>query len=124
LGSTYARLRAETLRDMGRHAQARPRRSTWRPTIVESQEHVDADAPEGKAKGARTRRKASAKASMEAGGKRSLNLRIDEDSYRRLSIHALMKGKTMSDLVMEFAQGHLREFSMPHRLGARTEQGE
>lgn len=87
---------------------------------MDAKEQGDVDATEGKAKGGRTRRKASAKASIEAGGKRSLNLRIDEDSYRRLSIHALMKNKTMSDLVMEFAQGHLREFSV-HRH-ARTEQ--
>jgi hypothetical protein len=91
---------------------------------MEAKEQGDVDAPEGKARGVRTRRKASAKASIEAGGKRSLNLRIDEDSYRRLSIHALMRNKTMSELVMDFARDHLREFSMPHRLGGRTEQGE
>jgi hypothetical protein len=88
---------------------------------METKEQGDVNAPEGKGKGARTRRKASAKAPTE-NGKRSLNLRIDEDSYRRLSIHALMKNATISELVMGFAQDHLREFSMPHRLGARTEQ--
>ncbi|MGE5755410.1 MAG: hypothetical protein ACM35G_06815, partial [Planctomycetaceae bacterium] len=73
----------------------------------------------------KTRRKASAKAPTE-NGKRSLNLRIDQDSYRRLSIHALMRDSTISDLVMEFAQT-LREYSMPHRIGggiARVEEGE
>jgi hypothetical protein len=89
---------------------------------MEVQEHPDANAPEGRTKGARTRKRATVKASTDVG-KRSLNLRIDEDSYKRLSIHALMKNKTMSDLVMEFAQTHLREFSI-HRNAARSEQGE
>jgi hypothetical protein len=89
---------------------------------MEAKEQGDVDAPEGKPKGARTRKRPTAKAPTEAG-KRSLNLRIDEDSYKRLSVHALMKNKTMSELVMEFAQTHLREFSI-HRHGARTEQGE
>jgi hypothetical protein len=115
-------MRADAYGVTGMHAPARPRRSTRRPTIVESQEHVDANAPEGKPKGARTRKRPTAKAPTEAG-KRSLNLRIDEDSYKRLSVHALMKNKTMSELVMEFAQAHLREFSI-HRHGAKTEQGE
>jgi hypothetical protein len=89
---------------------------------VESQEHGDANAPEGKARGARTRRRTTAKAPTD-NGKRSLNLRIDEDSYRRLSVHALMRNATISELVMEFARDHLREFSI-HRNAARSEQGE
>lgn len=93
---------------------------------MESQEHGDANAPEVKGKGARTRRRPTAKAPTEAG-KRSLNLRIDEDSYKRLSINAVMMDKTISELVMEFAQGrpaNMREYAMPHRIGARAEQGE
>ncbi len=89
---------------------------------MDVQEHGNMNAPDDKPKGARTRRRPTAKAPTEAG-KRSLNLRIDEDSYKRLSVHALMKNKTMSELVMEFAQAHLREFSI-HRHGARSEQGE
>ncbi len=89
---------------------------------MDSQEHTDVNAHDGKPRGARARKRPTAKTPTEAG-KRSLNLRIDEDSYKRLSVHALMKNKTMSELVMEFAQAHLREFSI-HRHGARTEQGE
>ncbi len=92
---------------------------------MEVQEHVDENLPEAKGKTTRTRRKASARAPVE-NGKRSLNLRVDQDSYRRLSIHALMLNTTISDLVMEFAQT-LRDWSMPHRIGAgsaRTEPAE
>ena len=88
---------------------------------MDSQEHVDANAPEGKARGARTRRRTTAKAPTE-NGKRSLNLRIDEDSYRRLSVHALMRNATISSLVEGYAQS-LKEFSI-HRNAARSEQGE
>ena len=89
------------------------------------QDHVDANLPEAKGKATRTRRRSGAKTPTETG-KRSLNLRIDQDSYRRLSIHALMRDSTISDLVMEFAQS-LKEYSMPHRIGAgsaRTEPAE
>jgi hypothetical protein len=88
---------------------------------VESQEHGDANAPEAKGKGARTRRRTTAKAPAE-NGKRSLNLRIDEDSYRRLSVHALMRNATISSLVEGYAQS-LKEYSI-HRNAARSEQGE
>ena len=92
---------------------------------MEIQDHVDVNLPEAKGKAPRTRKRPGAKAPAETG-KRSLNLRIDQDSYRRLSIHALMRDSTISDLVMEFAQS-LKEYSMPHRIGAgsaRTEPGE
>lgn len=66
----------------------------------------------------RTRRRAAAKAPIDIDpqSKRSLNLRIDVESYRRLSVHALMTDRTISDIVMEFAKS-LRDYSMPHRLG-------
>jgi hypothetical protein len=92
---------------------------------METQDHVDGNVPEAKGKAPRTRKKPGAKAPVE-NGKRSLNLRVDQDSYRRLSIHALMRNSTISDLVMEFAQT-LRDWSMPHRIGAgsaRTEPEE
>lgn len=89
---------------------------------MEGQEPFDLNATEGRSKGTKTRRRASAKTPTE-NAKRSLNLRIDDDSYKRLSVHALMRNRTISDLVMEYAQT-LREYSMPHRLGGRTEQGE
>src|SRR5512147_1771530 len=104
-------MRADLYIDAGRCAPARPLRRLGEPLIIEVQEHVDENLPEAKGKTTRTRRKASAKAPTE-NGKRSLNLRIDQDSYRRLSIHALMRDSTISDLVMEFAQT-LREYSMP-----------
>jgi hypothetical protein len=109
---------------MGRHAPARPRRRAREETIVEPQEHVDGNAPEAKVRGARTRRRATAKAPTDAADKRSLNLRVDTETYERLTIHAMKRRTTISDLVMEFAKDHLREFSMPHRIGVRSEQGE
>ena len=88
---------------------------------MESQEHVDGNAPEAKSRRGSTRRRPTAKAPAE-NGKRSLNLRIDEDSYRRLSVHALMRNATISSLVEGYAQS-LKEFSI-HRNAARSEQGE
>ena len=85
-------------------------------------EPFDLNATEGRGKSTKPRKRTSTKTPTE-NTKRSLNLRIDDDSYRRLNIHALMRDKTVSELVMEFAQG-LREYSMPHRIGAKTEQGE
>lgn len=93
---------------------------------METQDHVDANVSEAKGKTTRTRKRTGARTPTDTNGKRSLNLRIDEDSYRRLSIHALMRNTTISDLVMEFAQT-LRDWSMPHRIGAasaRTESAE
>lgn len=89
---------------------------------MDVQEHVDSSAPTGKGTTPRTRRSKAATA-PKSSGKRSLNLRIDDDSYKRLSIHALMRGATISDLVMEYAQS-LREYSMPHRLGGRGDATE
>lgn len=91
---------------------------------MSAQEDVDMNAVEGKGKGARARKRTAAKAPAESG-KRSLNLRIDEESYRRLSIHALMRPThtTISDLVMEYAST-LREYSMPHRIGGGPGKGE
>lgn len=91
---------------------------------MDAQDHVDANAPEEKAKGGRTRKRSSSKASAPtASSKRSLNLRVDDDSYKRLSIHALMRGSTVSELVMEYAQS-LKEYSMPHRIGNRADSAE
>jgi hypothetical protein len=90
---------------------------------METQDRMDISAADAKGKATKTRKRASAKASTEAPGKRSLNLRIDDDSYKRLSVHALMRNSTISDLVMEFARS-LKEYSMPHRIGARMEHEE
>ncbi len=102
--------------DKGRGSKAR--------AIVGSQERVDVNASADNPKNGKTRRRGGARPADT--GKRSLNLRIDDDSYKRLSVHALMRNTTISDLVMAFAQT-LREFSIPHRLGngsAKTEQEE
>jgi hypothetical protein len=89
---------------------------------MDVQEPVGRDAPGAKGKGTGARKRVGVKTPVE-NAKRSLNLRVDDDSYRRLNIHALMRDKTVSELVMEFAQG-LREYSMPHRLGGKAEPGE
>ena len=65
---------------------------------MEANVQGDEGATEGKGRRASTRRRPTAKAPAE-NGKRSLNLRIDEDSYRRLSVHALMRNATISSLV-------------------------
>ncbi len=72
-------------------------------------------AAEPKASPAKARKRNPVKAGPDTG-KRSLNLRIDDESYKRLSVHALMTGSTISGLVEGYAKS-LRDFSMPHRLG-------
>jgi hypothetical protein len=89
---------------------------------MEAQEHVDANAPDGKGKGSKARKKPGAKTPTEGTGKRSLNLRVDDETYERLTIHAMKRRATISDLVMEFARVHLREFSV-HRNGQRNSDG-
>ena len=77
------------------------------------------DADEATPKGAKPRKRPATKAPTEPAGKRSLNLRINTESYRRLSVHALMNDTTISALVEAFALS-LRDYSMPHRLKAET----
>src|SRR4051794_5633586 len=74
---------------------------------MEASEPNGVDAQDGKGRSVKTRRKPGPKTATPEAGKRSLNLRIDEDSYQRLNVHALMRNKTVSELVMEFAQGQL-----------------
>jgi hypothetical protein len=73
---------------------------------------IDQDAGEGKSKGTRKPKRASPV--VRKDDKRSLNLRIDEDAYERLAVHALRRKSTISALVEVFAREHLREFSI-HR---------
>ncbi len=73
----------------------------------------DEDADKGRRKAAPAR----APKARKEDGKKSLNLRIDEDSYQRLNVHALYTGKTVSQLVMEYAQT-LRDFVVHRRGGA------
>ena len=89
---------------------------------MDANERADMSANEGKSGKPKARRKTGAKGAGETA-KRSLNLRIDDDSYKRLSVHSLMRGTTISALVEGYAQS-LREFSMPHRRGGKTETGE
>lgn len=77
-------------------------------------------ATEARGKRASTRKKATAKAPTE-NGRRSLNLRVDDETYERLTIHAMRRRTTISALVMSLAKEQLREYSI-HRLGTRTEQ--
>jgi hypothetical protein len=93
---------------------------------MESENHVDVSAPEAKAKGGRARRPRGAKPPTDTGAKRSLNLRVDDETYERLTIHAMRRRTTISALVMDLSREHLREFSI-HRIGdrsARAEQGD
>ena len=80
-------------------------------------EETDLDAQEGKGRGVKTRRRTNAKP-VEAG-KRSLNLRVGQDEYERLAVHALRRHTTISELVMELARAHLREFSI-HRNATKA----
>jgi hypothetical protein len=87
---------------------------------MEARDHLDGDAPEPKGRGPRARKRPGGKAPSEAGGKRSLNLRVDDETYERLTVHAMRKRTTISALVMTLAREQLREFSI-HRIGARAE---
>jgi hypothetical protein len=74
------------------------------------------DAADPKSTPARPRKRTPKPAAADAG-KRSLNLRIDQDSYQRLNVHALMRGTTVSELVMGYART-LKEFSVHRHAGA------
>jgi hypothetical protein len=89
---------------------------------MEIYEDVDGNASEPKAKSGRARRKPGVKTPALGTGKRSLNLRIDDDSYQKLNVHALMRNKTVSELVMEFAQS-LKEFSIHRNPSKNAGQG-
>jgi hypothetical protein len=83
---------------------------------MESIAGIDENAETATPKPGKVRRRANAKASVAENGKRSLNIRVDEDTYERLAIHALRRKTTISELVMEFAKTQLREFTI-HRNG-------
>lgn len=58
--------------------------------------------------------------------RRSLNLRIDEDVYERLTVHAMKRRTTISALVELLAREHLREFYVaktPSRAGETNGNG-
>ncbi len=84
---------------------------------MEANKPNDQDASECKGTAAKPRKRA-ATAPVRKDGKRSLNLRIDHDSHERLAVHALRRGTTISALVEQFAQAHLREYSIHRNAGA------
>jgi hypothetical protein len=85
---------------------------------MEATEVIDVKATEDKGKGPKVRRRASTK--PDASGMRSLNIRVDDDTYERLAVHALRRKTTISALVMEFAKTQLREFTI-HRNAPKGE---
>ncbi len=68
-------------------------------------------APANAAKG-RAPRKAKAKPAIEGKGKRSLNLSLDWETYQRLALHALDLDTTISAIVTQLANTHLRRVHM------------
>lgn len=75
---------------------------------------------------ARTRRRVSDKPATRPV-KRNLNLRIDEDCYERLSIHAMKRRTTISALVELLASEHLRDYYVartPSRAGETNGNGQ
>lgn len=90
---------------------------------MDAQDHLDISAPEDKGRAARARRKPSARAPGDAG-KRSLNLRIDTDTYERLHVHALRRRLTISELVMDISKTHLREYFISRHGGSKAEPAE
>ena len=87
---------------------------------MDGKEAIDIDATEGKGKGSKARKRTPA-TPIRKDNKRSLNLRIDEESHERLAVHALRRKTTISALVEGFAREHLREFSIHRNAGAKGE---
>jgi hypothetical protein len=85
---------------------------------MDANDQRDDGAHEGKGRSAKARTKPS-KPKPEAV-KRSLNLRVDEAAYQRLSVHAMMKRTTVSALVEEYAET-LREFVVHRRSPGGSE---
>jgi hypothetical protein len=67
----------------------------------------------------KARKKPGTKTPTEGTVKRSLNLRVDDATYERLTVHAMKRRATISELVMEFARVHLKEYSV-HRNAQRS----
>jgi macrodomain Ter protein organizer (MatP/YcbG family) len=90
---------------------------------MDGPEHADANVLEDKGRATRTRRKPGAKTPTDTS-KRSLNLRIDNETYERLHVHALRRRMTLSELVIDLAKTHLREYFISRNGGTRTEPAE
>lgn len=76
---------------------------------------VDMGVGADKPKGTRARKRAAKPPSDTP--MRSLNLRIDEETYVRLSLHALDRRTTISKLVMDYAKAQLRDVYLGRRKG-------
>ena len=48
------------------------------------------------------------------------NLHLAADAHQRLSVHALMSGRSAGDLVSELISLHLRSWSLPADLTSRV----
>jgi predicted HicB family RNase H-like nuclease len=87
---------------------------------MEEKEPVSEQIQGDRSKSGRTRKRTTAKPADT--DKRSLNLRVDEATYQRLTVHALMRKTTISQLVMDYARESLKEFSI-HRNGRQGSEG-
>ena len=85
--------------------------------MVDATEDAGDGVGEPRGKGSRPRKRAAVKAET---GRRSLNLRVPEAVYERLTIHAMKRHMTISDLVAELATAGLRDYAI-HRVGGRGE---
>jgi hypothetical protein len=75
---------------------------------------------ESKPKSTRTR-KGKPKSTDKPNGKRSLNLSLPIEVYERLALHALADGKTISEIVSDLANTHLRRVHLT-RTTTRTSE--
>jgi hypothetical protein len=58
----------------------------------------------------KTARKAKPKGASEVAGKRALNLSVSTQIHLRLATHSLATGVTMSDIVSQLVEKHLRDY--------------
>jgi hypothetical protein len=76
--------------------------------VMQGNDAIDNPAIEAKAK---TTRKAKAKPSHDAKGKRSINLSLPVEDYERFVLHAMkMTNGNISELVCRLGREHLRDY--------------
>lgn len=56
-------------------------------------------------------------------GKRALKLSVDVDTHERLALHALRRGQTISQVVMDLAGRHLNDWVIHAKPGVRGDDG-
>jgi hypothetical protein len=93
----------------------------WGLTIMDAKNGSDLSAVEPARKAAKARRRATDAPKLP---KRSLNLRVDEDCYERLSVHAMKRRTTISALVEQFAREHLRDYYISRNSRAGEGNGD